>query len=483
MASTFIRTNSEIWSNKTEGQKNEYKDSIVFIEDVKQIWSNGVYYNADNGAIEDMQQQIDDLYLYIDELKGSGNNIIGRVSFEDSAINGSITDEKLFGENVYLIEQEAYTQSPFVSYTFNEQLKGGLPYVLSFYSKAEEIGGSIKAMITSLDGEPFFNQIISLCVDEWGQSYGQIWIDEDLDGFILRLAFVEASNIYISCLKLQAGNTPTEGFEAISEDIDNLQKQIDGEKTAWFLKGQPTLTNSPASNWTTEELRQRHDGDTYTDVTTFIDNTTTPTAGQSWRWCNVDDEYGTGWHWHKIADSDAVKALAEAGKAKLAANSAQQTANAARNTSSAINTDKKIYLIGAENQSSNQTTYSHSSVYVNEDGKLYNNDKRVLTTDDIYKKQNESNVSGTVIIAPNCFQLLEINGNVQIEFSDEEQYVEEDEMAIYHWQIKNNYSQAFTIALPSSLKWSNGQITSIPANTCVEFSILEGMCIWYSFLI
>ena len=46
MASTFIRTNSEVWGNKTEEQKNQYNDSIVFIEDTKQIWSNDVYYGS-----------------------------------------------------------------------------------------------------------------------------------------------------------------------------------------------------------------------------------------------------------------------------------------------------------------------------------------------------------------------------------------------------------------------------------------------------
>lgn len=206
----FVQTTSEEFALL---DKSVYKDTIVFIEDVKQIWRNGIYYNVSDGFIEDLQSQIDELYLYIDEIKTGGPNMLGRVSFENSTINGSTTDEKLFGENVYLIEQEAYTCSSPVSYAFNEQLKGGLPYVLSFYSKAEEIGGFIMAQITSLDGAPLYNGNIPFCVDEWGQTCAQIWIDEDLDGFILKLQFAEASNIYISCLKLQAGNTPTAGFE------------------------------------------------------------------------------------------------------------------------------------------------------------------------------------------------------------------------------------------------------------------------------
>ena len=41
--SMFVRANSDSW-NKADQSK--YKDSIVFIEDSKQIYSNGVYYGA-----------------------------------------------------------------------------------------------------------------------------------------------------------------------------------------------------------------------------------------------------------------------------------------------------------------------------------------------------------------------------------------------------------------------------------------------------
>ena len=49
MAKKFVRTTSTVWDNKTD--KSEYNDSIVFIEDTKEIWSNDVYYNCSNSAI------------------------------------------------------------------------------------------------------------------------------------------------------------------------------------------------------------------------------------------------------------------------------------------------------------------------------------------------------------------------------------------------------------------------------------------------
>lgn len=41
-----------------------------------------------------------------------------------------------------------------------------------------------------------------------------------------------------------------------------------------------------------------------------------PTAGHSWRFCNYEDADETTWHWHEIADSDAVKALQDAAAAQ-----------------------------------------------------------------------------------------------------------------------------------------------------------------------
>lgn len=135
-----------------------------------------------------------------------------------------------------------------------------------------------------------------------------------------------------------------------AEQAVSLQQQIDGEISSWFFEGEPSTSNAPANDWMTEELKQRHEGDTYTDITTYVDNTTTPTAGQSWRWCkgNTTGD-NVGWHWHKIADSDAVKALAEAAKAQQLANTAQSTANIAKTTADAVRTDFDNLEIGGRN--------------------------------------------------------------------------------------------------------------------------------------
>ena len=99
----------------------------------------------------------------------------------------------------------------------------------------------------------------------------------------------------------------------------NLQAQVDGVVDNWFYPYSPSLANYPASEWTTNTLKDRHIGDTFTNTQEFVDNATTPDAGKSWRFV----KNGSVYSWSLIADSDAVKAL-------LAASKAQDTADGKR---------------------------------------------------------------------------------------------------------------------------------------------------------
>ena len=251
---------------------------------------------------------------------------------------------------------------------------------------------------------------------------------------------VPTTIIYISKVKLEKGNKATDWTPA-PEDVeasiaenktyadglvkalgDNLQNQIDGVVDSYFLEGKPTNSNYPANEWTTDELKKRHEGDTYTNIQqytklgasvwesgaigvgaaykskaytdckygmatsirtkellanqpnqllyvpsgytihvsrfdssgkyigSYVESATSfklptdaaqiaiqlrassnitpdiadtlglcvnPDAGKSWRWCKgSSDNPATTWHWHEIADSDAVRALQNAAKAQ-----------------------------------------------------------------------------------------------------------------------------------------------------------------------
>lgn len=98
--------------------------------------------------------------------------------------------------------------------------------------------------------------------------------------------------------------------------LGDLQDQVDGEIDNWFYEDAPTTTNLPASTWTTDTLKDRHLGDTYTCIAAYPD----ANAGKSWRWIKNTSGVYT---WREIADSDAVKAL-------VAASTAQSTADGKR---------------------------------------------------------------------------------------------------------------------------------------------------------
>ena len=116
-------------------------------------------------------------------------------------------------------------------------------------------------------------------------------------------------------------------ISGINKTIEQVQDQIDGVVENWNGEGTPTLTNEPAVNWLTDAEKIAHINDTYINIEEYVDDETTPTAGQAWRWCKCTNESITDYveatdkdgvtyklHWHPIADSDAVRALREVAK-------------------------------------------------------------------------------------------------------------------------------------------------------------------------
>lgn len=87
-----------------------------------------------------------------------------------------------------------------------------------------------------------------------------------------------------------------------SQVIADLQNQVDGAIETWFYDGVPTLTNAPASGWTTDKDKDTHLGDLYYDNKT----------GKAYRFAKDGNTY----KWTIIADTDIAKALSDASKAQ-----------------------------------------------------------------------------------------------------------------------------------------------------------------------
>ena len=87
-----------------------------------------------------------------------------------------------------------------------------------------------------------------------------------------------------------------------SQVITDLQNQVDGAIETWFYEGVPTLTNAPASSWTTDKDKDTHLGDLYYDNKT----------GKAYRFAKDGNTY----KWTIITDTDIAKALSDAAKAQ-----------------------------------------------------------------------------------------------------------------------------------------------------------------------
>lgn len=103
---------------------------------------------------------------------------------------------------------------------------------------------------------------------------------------------------------------------ATKDALSALQNVADNAIESWQGTGVPTLTNKPASDWTTDAKRKKHSGDLYYDKAT----------GKAYRFGSDD---GKTYTWELNQDTDVTKALADASKAQTSANNAQASATAA----------------------------------------------------------------------------------------------------------------------------------------------------------
>lgn len=85
-------------------------------------------------------------------------------------------------------------------------------------------------------------------------------------------------------------------------DINNLQSQIDGQIETFFYDYEPNLQNIPASGWTTNEERKKHEGDLFY----------WKSKGYAYRF--MQDR--ATWKWQLVQDTDITLALAAAEKAQ-----------------------------------------------------------------------------------------------------------------------------------------------------------------------
>lgn len=202
--------------------------------------------------------------------------------------------------------------------------QGGDRSFAPVYGFTEILPGRITTdRIVSQDGNTFFDLLNGIIG-------GKISFTAGSSG-LANLSEWDAAAQSIQDAQNTANQAAIDAENALQEAMNNvtdynakfatIQQQVDGEVNNWFYAYTPTPSNYPASEWTTNEIRDRHIGDTFTNTQAYVDASSTPDSGKSWRYVKNSGVYS----WTIIADSDAVKALLEAATAKSTADGKSTT--------------------------------------------------------------------------------------------------------------------------------------------------------------
>ena len=95
--------------------------------------------------------------------------------------------------------------------------------------------------------------------------------------------------------------------ETVTKSVADLQNQIDGQIETFYYDYEPKLNNIPASDWTTEDDKKKHEGDLFY----------WKSKGYAYRFFKDGDT----WKWQLVQDTDVTKALRTASFAQSTADS------------------------------------------------------------------------------------------------------------------------------------------------------------------
>ena len=129
-------------------------------------------------------------------------------------------------------------------------------------------------------------------------------VDVTTGRVIINADSVQIKGKDVNAIAKEKAETEVNNFisNTYTTDINNLQSQIDGQIETFFYDYEPTLQNIPASGWTTNEERKKHEGDLFY----------WKSKGYAYRFM----QDGATWKWQLVQDTDITLALAVAEKAQ-----------------------------------------------------------------------------------------------------------------------------------------------------------------------
>jgi len=129
-------------------------------------------------------------------------------------------------------------------------------------------------------------------------------VDVTTGRVIINADSVQVKGKDVNAIAKEKAETEVNNFisNTYTTDINNLQSQIDGQIETFFYDYEPNLQNIPASEWTTNEERKKHEGDLFY----------WKSKGYAYRFM----QDGATWKWQLVQDTDVTLALAAAEKAQ-----------------------------------------------------------------------------------------------------------------------------------------------------------------------
>lgn len=129
-------------------------------------------------------------------------------------------------------------------------------------------------------------------------------VDVTTGRVVINADSVQVKGKDVNAIAKEKAETEVNNFisNTYTTDINNLQSQIDGQIETFFYDYEPTLQNIPASEWTTNEERKKHEGDLFY----------WKSRGYAYRFMQ---DVAT-WKWQLVQDTDITLALAAAEKAQ-----------------------------------------------------------------------------------------------------------------------------------------------------------------------
>lgn len=129
-------------------------------------------------------------------------------------------------------------------------------------------------------------------------------VDVTTGRVIINADSVQIKGKDVNAIAKEKAETEVNNFisNTYTTDINNLQSQIDGQIETFFYDYEPTLQNIPASEWTANTERKKHEGDLFY----------WKSKGYAYRFM----QDGATWKWQLVQDTDITLALAAAEKAQ-----------------------------------------------------------------------------------------------------------------------------------------------------------------------